>query len=154
MSNISLETPIGVFTVDEKDKIVFKNGLYAFEDFRNAYIVSQDEHQTFEYLIAEGFPQTLFVIIKPYLFKKDYILDIREEDLKEIGISNQEEAEEFLEVYSIVTMSEDSLTANLLGPVIINMKEKIGKQALAANKGYHTKHDIQEEFKKTYSETN
>ena len=38
------------------------------------------------------------------------------------------------------------MTANLLGPIIINIKDKIGKQALALNEEYSTRHDILDEL--------
>jgi flagellar assembly factor FliW len=55
-------------------------------------------------------------------------------------------AEEFLSVFAIVTITEDSMTANLLGPIIINNQDRKGKQALALNQDYSTKHDILEEL--------
>ncbi len=57
-------------------------------------------------------------------------------------------------VYSIVVVPEDirKMTANLLGPIIINHKEKLGKQVILDDSRYTTKHflfnqDFQEEVK-------
>ena len=47
-------------------------------------------------------------------------------------------------VYSIVVVPKDvkKMTANLLGPIIINVKERLGKQVILDDPRYTTKHYI------------
>jgi len=146
MAEKILETSQGKVKVNEENKIVFPNGIYAFEDLKNFYILQMDDENVFQLLQSEDKQEIAFIIVNPYLFKKDYVLNIREEDLKEIGIKDSQCAEKSLSVYAIVTVTESSMTANLLGPLVINMDQKSGKQALALNEEYSTKHDILEEL--------
>ncbi|HOJ50610.1 MAG TPA: flagellar assembly protein FliW [Spirochaetota bacterium] len=141
-----IDTPDGKIAVDENERIFFPEGIYAFENLRNFYILKMDNDNVFHLLQSEERPEIAFIIINPYLFKKDYVLNVREEDLKYIKILSEEDAEKNLAVFTIVTINENSMTANLLGPIIINLKEKIGKQALALNEEYSTKHDILSEI--------
>ena len=146
MAEKVLETTQGTYTVNDDSSVVFPQGIYAFEELRSFYILKMDDDNVFQLLQSEEKKDIAFIIINPYFFKKDYILNVREEDLHEIGIQNKEEAEKVLSVFAIVTVNDNSMTANLLGPVIINTEKKLGKQALALNEEYHTKHDILEEL--------
>ncbi len=145
MAEKIIETSQGQFTVKEEDRICFPEGIYAFEELKYFYLINMDEDNVFQMLQSEEKPDTAFIMINPYLFKKDYVLNIRDEDLKAIGIQ-EKNASAALTVYAIVTITENFMTANLLGPVVINIESKIGKQALALNQDYSTKHDILEEF--------
>lgn len=141
-----IETSQGKVTVNEDNRILFPEGIYAFEDLRNFYILQMDDDNVFQLLQSEEKPEIAFIIINPYLFKQDYVLNVREEDLKEIGIEQSDNAQELLSVFSIVTVTEDSMTANLLGPIIVNVQKRTAKQALALNEEYSTKHDILDEL--------
>jgi flagellar assembly factor FliW len=52
-------------------------------------------------------------------------------------------------VYSIVVVPEDirKMTANLMAPVVINNRLKLGKQIVLDNNIYKTKHYIFEEIR-------
>ncbi len=146
MAEKVIETAQGKFTVKEEDRVVFPEGIYAFEEMKNFYILKMDDDNVFQLLQSEEKSDVAFIIINPYFFKKDYLLNVREEDLKEIGIESKEEAEKILSVFAIVTITDSSMTANLLGPIIVNAEKRTGKQALALNADYSTKHDILEEL--------
>jgi flagellar assembly factor FliW len=146
MAEKIIKTSQGEISVQEEDRLIFPEGIYAFEDLKNFYILKMDDDNVFQLLQSEEKSDIAFIIINPYLFKKNYVLNVREEDLKSIGIIEMDRAEEFLSVFAIVTITEDSMTANLLGPIIINNQDRKGKQALALNQDYSTKHDILEEL--------
>ena len=69
---------------------------------------------------------------------KDYDIMIPQTAIDKLKI---EKAEDVV-VYSIVVVPEDirKMTANLLGPIIINHKEKLGKQVILDDSRYTTKH--------------
>ena len=93
-----LETSQGKITVDDNDKVVFPQGIYAFEDLKDFYILKMDEENVFQLLQSGEKSDIAFILINPYLFKKDYVLNVREEDLKDVKIKNIEGAEECLAV--------------------------------------------------------
>lgn len=141
----------GKIKVNSEQKVIFSRGLYGFEDLKEYYLLDYDD--IFKCLQSKDDKNTAFIIINPLYFKKDYILDINEEDYKEIGLkANEEECRKYLDLYVIVTIpatNPQDMTANLLGPIIINSKTHIGKQVLSRNSEYTVKHNILKELKRT-----
>ncbi len=144
----------GRIEVSTEQKVIFPRGLYGFEQYKEYYIIEYDE--IFKCLQSKDDKDTAFIIINPYHFKKDYILDIEEEDYKEIGFGdNEEEIKSNLDLYVIVTIPSveaKNMTANLLGPLVINTKTQIGKQSLSRHPDYGVKHNIMDELSKSGEE--
>ncbi len=142
----------GKITVNTKQRVMFPDGLYGFENFKEYYILEYDE--IFKCLQSKDDKHTAFIVINPYYFKKDYVLDIDESDYREIGLENEQEIRKYLDLYVIVTIpavDPNNMTANLLGPIIINSKTQTGKQSLSRNSDYSVKHNILEELKQNSS---
>jgi len=133
----------GLIEIDEKQRIAFPSGLYGFEQYHDYALI--DAHQPpFYWLQSLDDPQTAFVLINPYVFRPDYVLEVPDGDLEEIGSPPEED----LLVFAIVTIPEDNteITANLQGPIIINRKSRYGKQAITLNQAWQTKHVIVSEL--------
>jgi len=136
----------GLIDVDERQKIVFSQGLFGFETLHD-YLLLDSERQPFYWLQSMGVEQVAFVLVNPFLFRPDYELNISNEELAEIGITSPEKAL----VFSIVTIPPDGspMTANLQGPLIINRDTRTGKQAVLSDARWKTKHDIMAELAAT-----
>jgi flagellar assembly factor FliW len=67
-------------------------------------------------------------------------MDIDNEELRPIGISDPEKAV----IFTIVTVPADNspMTANLQGPLVINRDSRLGVQAVLTDSRWKTKHDI------------
>ena len=65
-------------------------------------------------------------------------------DLEAIGLENPED----VLVMAIVTIPQGSgpITANLMGPIIINRKTRLAAQSIVADPRWKTKHDIMAEL--------
>jgi len=129
----------GIIDVDEKQKIVFPEGLYGFEDYTE-FVIFDAEHQPFYWLQSVGEKEIAFILINPFLFRPDYEVNISNEELNEINITSPEKAL----IFSIVTIPQDGgpMTANLQGPLVINRENMVGKQAILADIRWKTRHDI------------
>lgn len=129
----------GVVDVDEGQKIVFPHGILGFEKFKD-YVLLDAERQPFYWLQSLDVERIAFVLVNPFLFRPDYELDIDDQDLSEIGISDPESAL----VFSIVTIPADGspMTANLQGPLVINREARRARQAILTDPRWKTKHDI------------
>ncbi len=138
----------GKINVSYDQRVVFPRGLYGFEKYKEYYIIEYDE--MFRCLQSKDEKDIAFIIINPYYFKKDYVLDIEEDDYREIGFGDDEgDIESYLDLYVIVTIpsvNPNNITANLLGPLIINSKTKVGRQSLSRNPNYDVKHNILNEL--------
>jgi flagellar assembly factor FliW len=133
----------GLIDVDERQKIIFPQGLFGFEKLTD-YLLLDAERQPFYWLQSMDEEQVAFVLVNPFLFRPDYEVNISNEELDGIGIRSPEKAL----IFSIVTIPGDGnpMTANLQGPLIINRDTRMGKQAVLSDDRWKTKHDIMAEL--------
>jgi|SaaInlStandDraft_3_1057020.scaffolds.fasta_scaffold21467_2 flagellar assembly factor FliW len=131
-----MESEIAKAFMDEtnqKSKVVnFFEGLPAFEEVKEFVILSNEEEAPFLWLQSVKNPNLAFITIDPFLIMPEYRPDIADEDVEALQI----ESEEDVLMLSIVTISNDpdeGVTANLVGPVVINWKKRLGKQAVIKN---------------------
>ena len=129
----------GQIEVHEHQRITFPMGLFGFDSFKN-YVLLDSERPPFYWLQSMDVEQIAFVLINPFLFRPDYEMNIDNEDLLPIGITDPANAL----IFSIVTIPQDGtpLTANLQGPIVINKETKVGMQAVLTDSRWKTKHDI------------
>jgi len=134
----------GLMEVDEKQKISIPQGLFGFEDYID-YVLLDSDNQPFLWLQSVDEKEIAFILINPFLFRKDYEANITNEELAEIGIKSSENAL----VFVIVTIPQDGgpMTANLQGPLIINKENMMGMQAILSESKWKTRHDIMAELK-------
>lgn len=133
-------TPGGVpWTEDQV--IRFPAGLPGFENARRFIIMSIPEHQPFHWMecVDEG-NAIRFAIINPLSFRPDYQPKIKKEELASLRIGDPKE----LLLYVIVTLRAPLVesTANLMGPLFINIREKAGKQIIIENDAYSLRERI------------
>jgi len=136
----------GLIDVDERQKIVFPNGLFGFEKLKD-YLLLDAERQPFYWLQSMDAEEVAFVLVNPFLFRPDYEVNVSNEEVDGIGIRSPEKAL----IFSIVTIPQDGspMTANLQGPLIINRDTRMGKQAVLTDDRWKTKHDIMAELAAT-----
>ncbi|QCR31495.1 flagellar assembly protein FliW [Lysinibacillus sp. SGAir0095] len=124
---MNIETKfLGQVEIKEEEIISFEFGLPGFPDLQKFVLLSLDADLPLAVLQSTDEAQIGFVVAYPFLFKKDYVFDISDEDKEDLQI----EKEEDVMVYSIVTLNESfpESTLNLLAPVLINTNKKLGKQ--------------------------
>ena len=83
-------------------------------------------------------PSLAFLLTDPFQFFPNYEFAISESIIGTLKIGNKEDVATF----GILTVKDpfDQTTINLNGPIIINTKEKLGKQIVLNDGNYHTKH--------------
>ena len=133
----------GSIDVNDRQRISFPSGLLGFESFKE-YVLLDAERQPFYWLQSLDVEQVAFVLINPFLFRPDYGMNIDDEELLPIGITDSAKAL----IFSIVTIPPDGgpMTANLQGPLVINRDNRLGLQAVLTDSRWKTKHDILAEF--------
>ncbi|MBN4066674.1 flagellar assembly protein FliW [Simkania negevensis] len=122
--------------------IHFPEGIPAFEEIQEFVLISNEEEAPFIWLQAVK-PETLaFITIDPFLIYDQYLPDISEEDVEQLKIKSVED----VLILSIVNMKnnkERGITANLVSPIVINWKERMGKQVILKNYNlYSVQHKI------------
>lgn len=139
-------TRFGEIEIDEKEIINFEEGILGFEEMTKYVILNIEENNPLLLMQSVEEPALAFVIINPYEFRSEYTIELSDEDIKKLQI----EKEEDVDIFAIVVIPHDNpskMTANLQGPVIINRKNKRGKQIITNNSNYGIKHNILKEMK-------
>ena len=131
--------PYGLIDVNERQKISFPFGILGFESFKD-YVLLDAERQPFYWIQSLDVEQIAFVLINPFLFRPDFEMNIDNEELLPIGITDPGKAL----IFSIVTIPADGspMTANLQGPIVINRDNRLALQAVLTDSRWKTKHDI------------
>ncbi len=134
--NLSTEK-FGNLRIEKENVITFENGILGFEDLRQFIIIDIEECLPFEWLVSIKDPLIAFPILNPMPFFTDYHPLKSIGDLSSLGIKDTKTAE----IFCTVTLgnSPSDVTINLKGPIIINMKNKRGKQ-YALTEDYYSLH--------------
>ncbi|MDR2394277.1 MAG: flagellar assembly protein FliW [Treponema sp.] len=134
----------GVIDVDECQEITFSQGLLGFAAYKQ-YVLLDAERQPFYWLQSLEVERIAFMVINPFLFRPDYEVNIDNEELLEIGLSDPSKAL----ILSILTIPPEGglMTANLQGPLVINRDTRFGIQAVLSDLRWKIKHDVMAELR-------
>ena len=79
-----------------------------------------------------------FVVCDPRLFVADYQVPVKLEELEGIDLADARDAQ----VFVIVNKIDDLLTANLQGPLVVNVVTRRARQLVLSDKRYSTRHPL------------
>lgn len=134
------------------DKIyTFNEGIIGFEEYKTWALVACDI-EPFVWLQSTQKEDLAFLLVDPFLVSSDYEVDINDETLKLIGTKEPRD----IIIMTIVTITGDNITANFLGPIVINKCNRLCAQAILSDDKWTTKFDIMKSLakKKIASENN
>jgi flagellar assembly factor FliW len=137
---LKLETrDFGQVEIDETRVITMPAGMPGFPGLGRFIILEREETRPFLWYQCVDDPGLAFVIINPNLFRPDYLVDLGAA-LRDM--SWRDDKEEDLLVYVIVNASEgvpEKITANLIGPIVINTSKKEAAQLVITGSPYSHK---------------
>ena len=133
MVNLSTNN-FGNVSIEKENIITFEQGLLGFEELKQFAIIDVEECLPFEWLVSVEDPIVAFPILNPTLFFSDYKPSISKDDLVLLNIKKEKD----VEIFCIVTQGKkpEDVTLNLKGPILINMKNKMGKQVVLTEDYY------------------
>lgn len=133
----------GIISVDEKSILEFPFGIVGFEEYKK-YALIEAEYKPFIWLQSLDNENLAFLLVDPFFICSDYEADIDDGMLDKIGITKPED----IILMAIVTVPENGdITANLLGPLVINKKNNKCIQAVLTDNRWTTKYNIIEAVK-------
>lgn len=129
----------GIIDVDEKQLVTFPEGLLGFEKYTKFALIDS-EYEPFIWLQSTEESNLAFLMIDPFLICSDYEADIDDSALRNIGVDSAED----IIIMTLVTIPKDgsAITANFLGPVVINKKNRKCLQVILNDSRWTTKFDI------------
>ena len=116
------------------------SGLIGFEQYKQAELLYQTDHLPFLWLKLIGPSDALhFVVIEPGGLISDYEPELFEDHALTLGLSNPSEAM----ILNIVTLKRQiplEATVNLVGPIVINRRTRVGRQVVISNYSRYSAH--------------
>jgi flagellar assembly factor FliW len=141
----------GELEIPEQNIIEFPKGLIGFEQFKKFVLLEREDSDPFCWLQSLEDPNLAFVVINPTIFFKNYKIEIHYKELEDIQVSSLDR----IEIFAIVTIPDDiaKMSANLLGPLVINLDNNNGKQIVLSNSPYTIQHYVLDELSKNVKDT-
>ena len=125
-------TRFGVVTVDPDHIMTFPQGLLGIGEggaARFALLQSQD-WGPFYWLQSADDADVAFLVVDPALFFKDYQVSIREETQADLNLTDAKDGQ----IMVICNRAGEWITGNLLGPLVINTRTRVGQQVVLTEK--------------------
>lgn len=130
--NTSSANLIEKMALQNTKSLYFPEGLPAFESHHEYVLMSQEEEAPFLWLQSVSNPNLAFVVIDPFLICSHYRPDISDDDVKLLEIDKPEDAL-LLSVVNVRNSPGEGVTANLVSPIVINHRKRLGKQSILKN---------------------
>ena len=133
-------TRFGTLDIADEEVLEFPEGLIGFENCTRYAIVDRLEGKPVWWLQSLDRPAVAFILTDPIAVVPQYRPQISRGDLDELGLATLDEAE--LHVMLVVPQDPKEITANLLGPLVINPRKRLGKQVVLHNSTYSAAHRL------------
>ena len=138
-----LETKnFGSIPYEPGSEVQFPCGLPGFEDRRRFVVVRLPESDPLIYLQSLEDPELCFITMPILAVDPQYQLKVSGEDLGLLGLSpaRRPRIGEDVLCLTVLSMKEDGPTANLLAPVVVNVRSLRAVQAISPDSTYSHQH--------------
>lgn len=121
---MEIVTAIGNININEDDIITFKTGILGFEHLMPWGLVKSEE-EGLSWLISLEDENIAFILWHIQEYLSDYTISGYDLDRHQ-------------SVYTILTIRNEKITANLVAPIIIDVEKHTGSQFIMTESGYST----------------
>jgi flagellar assembly factor FliW len=130
----------GSLEIPEDKVITFREGLPGFPQIRRFAIIEMEALKPFQYLQSLDDPPISLFVINPFLIDQSYEFRLTDTDMEDIHSTSSAE----LAVYVVATIPEEphEATLNLMAPIVINDKDRYGKQVILQESKYSVRHPL------------
>mgnify|MGYP001430221152 CR=1 FL=1 len=120
-----------VVTGQSEKVLTFPKGIPGFEKYTTYVVYHKEENNMSAYWLEScEEPKVTFTVVDPGQYGLNYELKLTDEEMELLGTQQAEE----LGVFMILSKKEDStpnvprLNANIIGPLVVNFRTRIGLQ--------------------------
>lgn len=130
----------GILEITESDIYNFPEGILGFPDHKKFALINMEVLDPLKLLQSCDEPELAFIVCDPNQFVKDYVVRINKEAEQKLDFKSEKEKQ----ILSTLTFGEkrEDTTVNLKGPLVFNLRKKIGAQLVLEDSRYVTKHKI------------
>jgi flagellar assembly factor FliW len=134
----------GKISFEQESELDFPRGLPGFDNRKRFVAVRFVESDPLLYLQSLEDPDLCFITMPILVVDPSYRLKVAGEDLQQLGLSanRQPRIGQDVMVLTVVSIHETGPTANLLAPVLVNLRNRKAVQAVAQEAGYSHQHPI------------
>jgi flagellar assembly factor FliW len=128
----------GEIEYDMGKKLYFGNGLPGLEEDTEFALLSQADSEPIYWMQSLIRPKISLPVLNPFLVCPTYSFDIADSDIDKLQIADVQDVC-ILNVLVIPNGHPEAMTINLTAPIILNMKNRQGRQILLDDKNYGTR---------------
>ena len=134
----------GIIEFEDASAVVFPAGLPGFEDKRRFLALHFAPSAPLVYLQSLEAAELCFVTLPMGAIEPDYRLRMSDEDVVRIGFAPGQQPAIGSDVLCLAVLSirEGGPTANLLAPVVVNLKNRLAVQAVSQETSYSHQHAL------------
>ena len=123
----------------ENDRIVhFVEPVFGFEKSTRYVILDHSENSPFKWLQSVDEGDLAFVVTNPAFFGIEYEFEVPDDTASKLALASPDDVL-VLTIVNIPQSDPSKMTANLLGPVIINQANRKALQVVLSESRYDTK---------------
>ncbi len=124
----------GEIEVRDEEIIRFPDGLLGFDEAKEFVLVDAEELKPLTWLVSTRDPALIFPLAEPQYFTERYELKLRKEERALLQVDSVGD----VAAYVIVTLPNETrpLSANLRGPLLINVHTRTGVQLVLSDDRY------------------
>jgi flagellar assembly factor FliW len=127
MSTVMIDSEqLGAVDIEEASIIEFPDGIIGFPDQHRYAMIAADDGGFYTWLQSVDEPALAFLAVVPAPFFPDFAPTIRDEECVSIGLDDPADAQ----LLCLVTVADDAVTANLLGPIVLNVRTRLARQVV------------------------
>lgn len=126
--------------VDDEKIILFPEGLVGFAEWRRFVLLEDPNEAPLGILQCLDDVEVSFLVTDPWSICPDYDLGIALGQVSELGLERAEDAQ----VLCTLAIQERPLvvTADLLGPIIVNPRTRLARQIVLQHSQYSAQHPV------------
>ena len=134
----------GVLDATEYQLITIDGGLLGFPDAVRFVRLPVDDAEGWQWLQSVNDGDLAFLVISAFRFFPDYDIELPDGEVKALELDDPSDAD----VLALVTIRHTdeggiaSVTANLLGPLVINHRTGVGRQVVLSDSQHSTREPV------------
>ena len=135
----------GEIAYESEAVVWFPAGLYAFEGHKNFLLIEREATRPFWFLQSLEDPVLTFLTVPAQAIDPAYALTLQDEDAGLLGFAAPGPVPSIghdLLCLFLVTTGDETATANLLAPIVINPASRKGTQVIQFESGYSHQHPL------------
>lgn len=131
----------GSIEVRSDQIISLEPGLLGFTQYHRYVLIEHHQEAPFLWLQCLDKSDLAFVVIDPRYLLSDYQPGPPAQIMRDLGAESPEDLK-FLVILTIPPGKPQDMTANLMGPVVINLRTRQGRQLVVEAPHYSHKHRV------------